>query len=265
MRLLKPFPDLLRYKVAQYIFVNVPAISLHEWHPFSIASAPYSDEIEIFVKSLGNWTQKLYRLAEREAYISVRLDGPYGNLNLDYQRYSKLLLVGGGIGVTPIIGLLQSIYSSERKTPMKYVLAVFTLKNITELNWFAETIQDIRTKAARNTRSPYLDLQVHVTRPEASEENMPVLPGTSFQRPNLDQIFEKLSKHQFRTRSNSSSSSSSTVSLSSSSSSAPPLENPPTFVFVCGPKKIVNVCWDLSKKHTASGKAFHFHHETFEF
>jgi len=30
----------LEHTVAQYVFLNVPAISLLEWHPFTISSAP---------------------------------------------------------------------------------------------------------------------------------------------------------------------------------------------------------------------------------
>lgn len=250
MKFRKPFPGLLNYKVGQYIFINIPTINFHEWHPFSISSHPNSEEIEIFVKALGNWTKRLYNIAQKEAYVTVRLDGPYGNLNLNYQRYAKIMLVSGGIGITPVLSILQAIYLSERRTPMKYVLALITLRNLTELNWFADILQEVKTRANSNSRAPYLDLQIHVTRPTAEEENMPVLVGTSFQRPNMIQVFEKIAKHQIR---------------GTAPNLAREVENPPTFVFVCGPRNIVNICWDMSRKQSAQGKIFHFHHETFEF
>jgi len=259
MKFKKPFPDLLNYKVGQYIFINVPKINIHEWHPFSVASSPFNDEIEIYIKSLGNWTRNLHKLAQKEAYLTLRVDGPYGNLNLNYQRYPKILLIAGGIGITPVLSILQAIYHVNRKTSMKYVMTVIVLRNITELGWFSDALQEIKSRADSNTKAPYLDLQVHVTRPTAEEENIPVLPGTSFQRPDIDQVFDKIAKHQVKNRNGS--------TISSGKASVPPreMENPPTFVFVCGPKKIVNISWDTSKKQSLQGKVFHFHHETFEF
>jgi predicted ferric reductase len=35
------------------------------------------------------------------------VDGPYGNMNVNYQRFPVLLLIAGGIGITPIIGILK--------------------------------------------------------------------------------------------------------------------------------------------------------------
>ncbi len=37
----------------------------------------------------------------------IRVDGPYGDLNMNYRRYPVLLLVSGGIGVTPAMGILK--------------------------------------------------------------------------------------------------------------------------------------------------------------
>ena len=41
---------LFLYHAASYAFVNVPEISLLEWHPFTIASAPTDDDISFAIK-----------------------------------------------------------------------------------------------------------------------------------------------------------------------------------------------------------------------
>jgi predicted ferric reductase len=33
----------------------------------------------------------------------MRVDGPYGNQKLNYRRFPNLLLVAGGIGITPVL------------------------------------------------------------------------------------------------------------------------------------------------------------------
>lgn len=46
-------------EVGQYIFVNCPAISLLEWHPFTLTSAPEEDFFSIHIRAAGDWTERL--------------------------------------------------------------------------------------------------------------------------------------------------------------------------------------------------------------
>lgn len=98
------------YRVGQYVFVNFPGISLLEWHPFSLSSGPDEDHLEIHVQALGNHTQKLTEVAKGRRSLWVRVDGPYGNQRINYRRFPVLLLISGGIGITPCIGILKDMY-----------------------------------------------------------------------------------------------------------------------------------------------------------
>ncbi|KAM7273963.1 hypothetical protein ACFE04_028627 [Oxalis oulophora] len=55
-------PPQFRYKSGQYMFVQCPAVSPFEWHPFSITSAPGDDYLSIHIRQLGDWTQELKRV-----------------------------------------------------------------------------------------------------------------------------------------------------------------------------------------------------------
>lgn len=125
-------PPQFRYKSGQYMFVQCPAVSPFEWHPFSITSAPGDDFLSIHVRQLGDWTQKLkktfsdvcespvagksglLRADETTGTTLPRLfiDGPYGAPAQDYQKYDVLLLVGLGIGATPFISILKDLLSN---------------------------------------------------------------------------------------------------------------------------------------------------------
>ena len=53
-------PQNFKFKAGDYIYINIPIIARNEWHPFTISSAPEQNEITLHVRSLGNWTKKLY-------------------------------------------------------------------------------------------------------------------------------------------------------------------------------------------------------------
>lgn len=43
-------------KAGQYIFINCPAVSRFEWHPFTLTSCPQLDTINLHIRIVGDWT-----------------------------------------------------------------------------------------------------------------------------------------------------------------------------------------------------------------
>ena len=101
MQVLLPRHPLAKYHVGSYVFANFPAVSLLEWHPFTLSSGPNDDYIELHIKALGDHTNRLLELVRRKEQTWVRIDGPYGHVSVNYKRYPAVVLVGGGVGVTP--------------------------------------------------------------------------------------------------------------------------------------------------------------------
>ncbi|KAK8340919.1 hypothetical protein V6Z11_A08G132800 [Gossypium hirsutum] len=129
LALLMSKPPQIRYKSGQYMFVQCPAVSPFEWHPFSITSAPGDDYLSVHIRQLGDWTQELKRLFSevceppvsgksgllradditKKGLPKLLIDGPYGAPAQDYWKYDVLLLVGLGIGATPFISILKDL------------------------------------------------------------------------------------------------------------------------------------------------------------
>ncbi|KAK6263171.1 hypothetical protein QUC31_008987 [Theobroma cacao] len=125
-------PPQFRYKSGQYMFVQCPAVSPFEWHPFSITSAPGDDYLSVHIRQLGDWTQELRRLfsevceppvagksgllradeTTKKSLPKLLIDGPYGAPAQDYHKYDVLLLVGLGIGATPFISILKDLLNN---------------------------------------------------------------------------------------------------------------------------------------------------------
>ncbi|KHM99939.1 Respiratory burst oxidase like protein F [Glycine soja] len=139
-------PPQFRYKSGQYMFVQCPAVSPFEWHPFSITSAPGDDYLSVHIRQLGDWTQELKRVfseaceppvsgksgllradeTTKKSLPKLKIDGPYGAPAQDYKKYDVLLLVGLGIGATPFISILKDL-----------------LINIIKMEEMADSISDI--------------------------------------------------------------------------------------------------------------------------
>lgn len=125
-------PPQFRYKSGQYMFVQCPAVSPFEWHPFSITSAPGDDYLSVHIRQLGDWTRELKRVfaeaceppvagksgllradeTTKKCLPKLLIDGPYGAPAQDYRNYDVLLLVGLGIGATPFISILKDLLNN---------------------------------------------------------------------------------------------------------------------------------------------------------
>jgi predicted ferric reductase len=73
-------------------------------HPFSISEAPKGDSLRITVKALGDHTAKFDQL---KVGTKVLAEGPFGVFTSDTRTRPKVLLIAGGIGITPVRALLE--------------------------------------------------------------------------------------------------------------------------------------------------------------
>ncbi|KAG2597538.1 respiratory burst oxidase homolog protein B-like [Panicum virgatum] len=127
-------PPGFRYRSGQYIFINCRAVSPYEWHPFSITSAPGDDYLSVHIRTRGDWTSRLWTvfseacrpptdgesgllradlskgISESNArFPKLLIDGPYRAPAQDYREYDVLLLIGLGIGATPLISIVKDV------------------------------------------------------------------------------------------------------------------------------------------------------------
>jgi predicted ferric reductase len=73
-------------------------------HPFSLSAAPDGESFRITVKALGDHTA---RVGEIPVGTRVLAEGPFGVFTAERSRGSKVVLIAGGIGITPIRALLE--------------------------------------------------------------------------------------------------------------------------------------------------------------
>lgn len=120
--------DSWRYEAGQYCFLMVPGINSFEYHPFTIASSSpktsnTNGKTTFIIKSNGDWTAKLVKLVKEGSthgsmVLPIIVDGAYGVLSVDLlnaRTYEHVVLVSGGVGVTPMTALLMELLSQTQQ------------------------------------------------------------------------------------------------------------------------------------------------------
>lgn len=135
------------HRAGDYLFLRIPAIASHEWHPFTISSAPERHRISVHVRALGDWTTTLRTTVERHADptpLTAHLDGPYGAPATHIVDARNAVLIGAGIGVTPFASVLESIVlRSLRQSPDQVTRSVnffWVNRDLHSFEWFAELL-----------------------------------------------------------------------------------------------------------------------------
>ena len=78
-------------------------------HPYSLSAAPTARYMRITVKGLGDHSRSL---ATIKPGTRVLIEGPYGAFRAGQAHSKRVVIIGGGIGVTPVRALLDEFKNS---------------------------------------------------------------------------------------------------------------------------------------------------------
>ena len=114
--------EIFSYAPGQFAFLTFHSEALpRERHPWTISSTPTRPESLIFtIKCSGDFTASIGRLKPGDTAV---VDGPYGLFSYPaHVRDPKgeLVMVAGGVGVTPMLGMLR--YMADRGEGRKVIL-----------------------------------------------------------------------------------------------------------------------------------------------
>ncbi|SCY48516.1 ferredoxin reductase family protein [Desulfoluna spongiiphila] len=106
------------YLPGQFAFLSFPSsVVSSEEHPFTIASSPTrTDTLEFIIGKSGDWTRGMDCVREGDPAI---IDGPYGSFShLLLPDGSPVVLIAGGIGVTPMLSMLRYMDDTRDSRPV---------------------------------------------------------------------------------------------------------------------------------------------------
>lgn len=110
---MEPLGARINFEPGEFIFISVlghPSIS-SEPHPFSIGSIASRKCLRIGYREVGDYTRSLRALQPGDR---IEVYGPYGEFtsyNLD--GYKRQVWIGGGIGITPFLAMLEHEATNE--------------------------------------------------------------------------------------------------------------------------------------------------------
>lgn len=148
----------LAYRAGQFVWMTVGPRRFPVFdHPFSIAGSPLRPGLRLIVKEAGDFTRLIGTLAPG---TPVGIDGPYGDFTLKDHAGDAVLLLAGGVGIAPVMGLLRDLTARGDPRPVRLAYAAGRPENFACLP---------EIEAARG----HLDLQVTLM----SEETGPGWAG----------------------------------------------------------------------------------------
>lgn len=143
--IMKPLGKKLPFLPGQYAYISLTKSTVHnEIHPFSLSSSPHESTLRISAKIVGDWTLTLpsIKIGDR-----VNLLGPYGKFGqLNLKPNNQLVLIGGGIGITPFLSVIRHAAVTQTQQPM----ACFYCYGNPEDGVFASELNTLKEQLGHN-------------------------------------------------------------------------------------------------------------------
>ncbi|KAI0746323.1 incomplete iron reductase [Daedaleopsis nitida] len=225
MARLRPLPDLgmtrvevtainTGWRAGQHVRLRVLSLGMGwrgwtEAHPFTIASVsrcPSGEGLVLMVKKAGDWTSKLYDLAQRADYgeanglgstVQVVVEGPYGGPgHAIFASFSGAMFVAGGSGITFALAAVQDLMKKdlEERSRIRAMELVWCVQDPSALT----PLIPLFSALVAQSHEGYASLRISVfytrapSRPEVLKTFRNLPPGLTLSptRPKLPQVLK---------------------------------------------------------------------------
>ncbi|KAF1920467.1 ferric reductase NAD binding domain-containing protein [Ampelomyces quisqualis] len=219
-------------RAGQYIFMCCPEVSIWQYHPFTLTSAPEEDYISIHMRMVGDFTRAVGKalgcnldkkpggetgekggssdeIALRQILPRVYIDGPFGSASEDVFKFEVAVLVGAGIGVTPFASILKSIWYRmnypQGRTRLRKVYFFWICRDFGSFEWFRSLLLAIEAQDVDDHIEIHTYLTAKIKADDATNimindanAEQDAITGlrapTNFGRPNWNMIFKSIRK-----------------------------------------------------------------------
>lgn len=118
----------LEFAPGQFAWLRLsPSVRAQE-HPFTIASSAHLGLwTEFTIRHSGDFTSELRLLRPGDP---VWVDGPHGAFTLDLRRTTGLVMIAGGVGITPMMSMLRTLAHRRDQRPHRLLVVASTIDEL---------------------------------------------------------------------------------------------------------------------------------------
>jgi len=135
-------PSMQGYQAGQYAYINIPWISKHEWHPFSlIASSEGHTKASFYILTAGDWTETLFKraLVHRDKPV-MWIHGPHPSPFDASLNFNKLFLLATGVGITPAVSVIEEFYRHRE------IYLIWSCRDVYMIEFFLKQLGRVHSK-----------------------------------------------------------------------------------------------------------------------
>lgn len=120
------------FQPGQFVSIRcyIPEIGVYQPRQYSLSDIPSEDHFRISVKRelaeaskpAGRISNVLHETIPEGSLVEVSM--PYGNFTLNTNPDTPVVLIGGGVGLTPLMSMLKTIVKQSKSRPVLFVHAV---------------------------------------------------------------------------------------------------------------------------------------------
>lgn len=144
----------IKFYSGQFFMVSIDADKEKIKRAYSIASSPsQKDYIEIGLDKVGKFSAKLFDAKPGDTLI---FKGPYGKFYFAEEMENNLILIGGGVGITPLMSIVRLCNDKNLSNRIRLIYSVRTPEDII----YKDELEKIKNE------STSFDYSITITRPE---------------------------------------------------------------------------------------------------
>ncbi|KAI9883164.1 MAG: hypothetical protein M1823_005078 [Watsoniomyces obsoletus] len=201
----------IKTRAGQFILICCPEVSMWQYHPFTLTSAPEEDYISVHIRCVGDFTTSLAAVLGcdfdngttdptssavvgvnrvtsnspdidptlRKVLPRLYIDGPFGSASEDVFKYEVVALVGAGIGATPFASVLKSIWYRmnypQQKTRLRKVYFFWVCRDFGSFEWFRSLLSAIEAQDLANS----IEIHTYLTAPIRLDDQTNIMINNS--------------------------------------------------------------------------------------
>ena len=164
----------LRYQPGQFTELTLPGVGKH-W--FTISSDPTPNEISITTRLTGSEYKKT--LDQLQVNDTVQIAEPMGDFVLPKDQSTPIILVAGGIGITPYLSILKNLQLMGGDYKISLIYAVKSSKDLIDISQYKgllksykEVIGKLDSSLIYSKAQKLVNPLIYISGPESMVESL---------------------------------------------------------------------------------------------